>query len=298
MINYTWLFFALLAPIIFSIVQILTKYIVSNHFDDIWHYVMVYGLVNIIFLIIFPIKYVQLMPLEIMIYAIVAALLSIAGCYFYIKAVSIEEITRVIPLFRFMPLFVIIISYFFLSEKLPPLFLVAFTLIFIGSLLISVEKNALKITLRKAFYLMVASSVIYALVDVFIKKMFLTQNYWDVVTWLRLLIFFFTIILILFKWNSFKLLITKKAKPCMAALGIELLNLGALFSLFYAFSLGFVSLTTVIESFESFFVLVYALLLARWYPAILKEEFSKTIIITKVVAIILMFSGIMIIAFS
>ena len=97
MINYTWFFFALLAPILFSIVQILTKYVISKHFDDVWHY----------------------------------------GCYFYIKAVTIEEITRVIPLFRFMPLFVIIISYFYLSEKLPSLFLLAFVLIFIGSILIS-----------------------------------------------------------------------------------------------------------------------------------------------------------------
>lgn len=70
--------------------------------------------------------------------------------------------------------------------------------------------------------------------------------------------------------------------------------LGTLFSII-ATSIGFVTLVNALTSTQPFFVLLFTAFLSIFFPSILKEELSKSIISLKIIAIVLMFAGVILI---
>jgi drug/metabolite transporter (DMT)-like permease len=58
-----------------------------------------------------------------------------------------------------------------------------------------------------------------------------------------------------------------------------------------AVSLGPVTLVTALSSLQPFFVLVFALLLSRFLPGVLKEETGRSTVFLKLASIALMFAG-------
>jgi hypothetical protein len=58
-----------------------------------------------------------------------------------------------------------------------------------------------------------------------------------------------------------------------------------------AVSLGPVTLVTALSSLQPFFVLVFALLLSRFLPGVLKEETGASTVLLKPASIALMFAG-------
>jgi len=71
----------------------------------------------------------------------------------------------------------------------------------------------------------------------------------------------------------------------------ESLNLLGVLFITIATSIGYVTLVNALSSIQPFFVLLFTVLLSIFYPSILKEELSKSIIFLKILAIVLMFSG-------
>lgn len=58
-----------------------------------------------------------------------------------------------------------------------------------------------------------------------------------------------------------------------------------------ALSFGYASLVYSLSSIQPFFVLLIAVILSRFFPSILKEEVSKSIVLVKIIAIISIFIG-------
>jgi len=57
----------------------------------------------------------------------------------YFKALTVEEVSRVIPLLQLTPVFVLILSSFFLRETLKPEDYVAFGLLVLGGILFAIR---------------------------------------------------------------------------------------------------------------------------------------------------------------
>jgi len=62
-----------------------------------------------------------------------------------------------------------------------------------------------------------------------------------------------------------------------------------------AMSIGYVALVNAILSIQPFFILLFTVFLSIFYPSILKEELSKSIVSIKILAIILMFIGVILV---
>jgi len=69
---------------------------------------------------------------------------------------------------------------------------------------------------------------------------------------------------------------------------------GILFSII-ATSISYVTLVNALSSVQPFFVLLFTVLLSIFFPHIIKEEINKSIMFLKVLAIILMFIGVILV---
>ena len=200
-----------------------------------------------------------------------------------------------IPLFQLTPPFVLILSLLFLGEVLTLNYYLAFLLILSGGFLISLEKAKGVFKLRSAFWWMVLSSLIYAIQAVILKSLYVAHPFWDLTVYLGFGEFLPTPLLLLliptFRSRFIKSLSGLKPRGWMLLIFAMVFVTTASISGLWAIAAGPVTLVSVLRGFQSIFVLIYAVFLSIWFPKILKEELSKSIIGIKATAVLLMGIG-------
>ena len=224
-----------------------------------------------------------------------AGAIQLLAVFAFFQAVAKEEISRVIPLFQLTPPLVLILSFLFLGEVLTFNNYLAFVLILLGGILISLRRSARLFRIRMAFWWMFLSSSIWAVQAVILKSLYVNWPFWDLTIYLGFGEFLPSLIIILVVANvrsnvSNSLLSLKSAGWLLLIVGM-FFTAGASLTGLWAITTGPISLVSVFRGFQSVFVLIYALFLSIWLPKILKEEVSKGVLGVKFVAIILMMIG-------
>jgi uncharacterized membrane protein len=226
---------------------------------------------------------------------LLAGILTIFGAIFFFKALAKEEVSRVIPLFRFVAIFVLIFSTIFLGEKLSFSDYIAFVLIILGGFFISTRKLKDIFKIKNVFFIMLLSSLIYATYDVLIKYL---STLTDVITYFILSIAgyvigsLFLLFIPLYRKNTINT-IKKLNKKTIIFISLgEIIGLVGVFFSFTAIKLSSVSLVISLESFQPLFVLILASILSFKFPYLLKEEINKKVLLIKIVSVILMISGV------
>src|SRR3989338_8059799 len=105
-----WFLIALIAPILWSVINHIDKYILSRYEEGrgVGALLVFSSLSSIIVLPILAVVYgsqIFGLPLIDRLILLIAGLLNAAGFYFYLKAMDIEEASVVIPLFQVDPIF-------------------------------------------------------------------------------------------------------------------------------------------------------------------------------------------------
>ena len=291
-----WVIFALLSRALWATHNIVDKLLIGKYLRDSVILTLIAGIsalfLSIIIIILNGLDWIGLKPAVL---AIFAGTIQILAIFAFYKAISKEEISRVIPLFQFTAPFVLILSLLFLGEVLTRNHYLAFVLILLGGFLISLQKTKGVLKLRNAFWWMILSSLIYAIQVVNLKSLYIAHTFWDLTVYLGFGEFLPTPILLLFIVNFRDRF--AKGLSNLKPVGWTLLILSMFFiataslSGFWALTSGPVSLISVLRGFQSVFVLIYAVLFSIWLPKILKEELSKSVLGIKSIAIFLMVIG-------
>ncbi len=210
----------------------------------------------------------------------------------YLEALYAEEVSRVIPLFNLMPVFVLILSHLFLGEVLTTVQYAAFVLILLGSILISLKDGRGFFSVNsKVLLLMCVSSLIYALQLVFSKVLLMNVEF---VHGLVLIGMGYLISACFLLANG------KIRTDAFRDFSMSRRHLVVLFTLFsiiggilfyYSVMHGIPSLVSVLSGFQMVAVLAFATAISLWYPAILKEEVTPRNMALKIVSIALMLAG-------
>src|SRR3989338_10718894 len=118
----SWIFLSILAALIWSVVNIFDKYIISKLVEKPIVPVIVMGAIGLIAsAAIFIFHGFQPLSTINILLAIVAGIFYVLMTFLYFHAIKIEELSKVIPLFYLTPLFILIIAAFFLGEIFIPL---------------------------------------------------------------------------------------------------------------------------------------------------------------------------------
>ncbi len=217
-----------------------------------------------------------------------------AAFYFYTQGLFESEVSKAIALLLTFPIFVAIISHFFLSETLNSIHYVGILLAVLGAILLSVELplSLKEIKFKKGAMLMLLSSLFFAISDVLAKY---TLNFVDPVSsmFLSQITAFAIGLILLVLWKK-QVKITS-TKLLGYALFSGVLSCVAAFLYIFAYSQTLASLAAPIETVQPLFVFIMATLITIVKPQWLKENISKENMILKILAIVLLISGVLLV---
>jgi len=244
--------------------------------------------------LLIPFKGLVIPSFPLLAVSIIAGMLHLYGMFPYYKALSIEEVSRVLPLWRFIPLFVLLFSCVFIGERLTWHEGIAFLLLVAGGYLISIKNLRDPLKIGKAFYFMVFSSFLFGIHYTLAKYVYSNQPYYDGFVWIRIGAFLGAMSALSNKKYRNELILTLSSinlkitvilfvQGLLVIIGLALLN--------FAMTIGPISLVSASAGFQSIFVFLAATVLSIRYPNILQEEISKKIIVQKSFAIVLMIVG-------
>lgn len=289
-----WFVFALIATLIWSVGAILVKFVRVNYIKSPIGYLIIAAPVTLYSLVFLFFGKVQIPSTKMLLYIAITAIASFVGYWLYLTAIHEEEISRVITLYGLSPLITLILATIFLKEILTISDYLAFPLIIVGSMLISVRKLKGRFRFSHGIILVFISIFLYSIQNLFFKLA--AEVDWVSVMILRQICF----AIIPISLFVFSKEIRKKTKDDLKQLNKKRLGLlytaeimgitGIVFS-YLAIQRGPVSLVNLVHGTEGLFVIILATFLSIFIPRILKEEISRKTIGLKITAALLMLLG-------
>jgi len=287
-----WALFSILAAICWAAANTIDKYILTKWVRQPFIPVIILGLIGLIASMMVHFVYgFSFLSYSNILLALIAGIFYILMAVFYFKALKIEEVSRVIPLFYLSPLFILLFAAIFLGEVFTLLKYLGIFLLVIGAILIS-AKNLSRINLGKAFWWMILSTLALSINQLLTKHLLNFADFWTIFAYTRLgaviglipiAYIYFPELIDTVRRHGKRVVIVISTSETITILGVLLITIAA--------SIGYVTLVNALSSIQSFFVLLFAVILSIFYPAILKEEIGKSVIFQKLIAIISMFIG-------
>ncbi len=289
-----WLVFALLSPAFWGLNNVFNKFLMAKKFQGYFSLVSYLHFIDLIFAaIIFFVTPVSF-QFPYVLFAMAVSLLPLCSFWFYTKALMVEEVSRITPLFQFIPILVVVLSAIFLNEILSLQKYFGIALIVVTSLLISYRKSESGNSLSSAFKLMIPFSVVLSVYTIVLKYLLSYMDSWSIFFWMIIGSSFGVLFLLSFSKPRREFVETVPGigrKTFVAAVVSEgLYVLGTMCSLI-AMSMGYASLVSALGGLQHFFVFIFMLLLSLFVPHVLKEEINRNVVALKIFAIVLMFVG-------
>lgn len=292
-----WLFFALLAPFLYAVTTFIDKYIVSKEVKDYSALPIYIGFIGLLTGTVFWILTgFPILTLRDGLIVLLTGVLTGWSVIFYYKAISQEDASIVNILFQMFPVITLILAFIFLKETISGKQLFGFTFVLIGSILISLKKEKRKTHISAAFFLILIVDFFWAISGVLMKfalnansfSKILSYESWGIGLGALTIYFIMGSVRKAFK-KSIKT-VTKRALKVIIL--NELLYVSAKSFTFLAFSLGTVTLVSVLENTQALYSIFLGVILTKLFPSVFREQISKKDLAKKMVASSLFLLGI------
>lgn len=285
----TWIFLSILSYFLTALVIIVDKFLLSNRVKNPLVYVFYMGILNSAAFILWPFDFAVL-GLRTTLAALVSGMSFFLALFFLYSAINKGEVSRVVSVVGgISPIFLLALSYVFLGERLPVLWLISFLVLISGSFLLSLRKDG------KIFLYSFIASVFFALTFFAAKLVFLESSFLNGFVWTRIGTLFMA--LIVFSIPSFRLRITQsplKIKRRLFLFFVSNKALGAFSFLVlnYAIMLGSVAVVNALQGVQYAFIFILMFIFSFFCPRFIKEPFSLLAVTQKVSGIVLISLGV------
>ncbi len=293
-----WLILALMGTIFFSAAGVLDKFLLCSYTYDSKAYIICQVAVQQVFtvpvLILMDVDFVY--PGSVLAMALGA--MQILPSIFYLRAMQVEEASRVAAMEYFYPVFVFLGAFFFLGESLALRHYIGGSLLIISVLLISCKFKSSSSNctsmISPALRPFISYWIVMAIYCIALKYLLASMNEWQ-----------------LYTWSSFGNLIA--ALPLLASPDVRrdvqsflrrgnsaiggliseetFMFLGLIFSIF-AYALGSVALVTSIGALQPILTLVLVVVIGLVLPGRVKEELDGNSLFQKSLSFIMVIIGI------
>lgn len=296
-----WYLFALVTPALYSFSNFVDKYLIEKKIKEPMAITAVASLISGLFgvLISLVIGFVNLGLFQISL-LIFAGILLTFYLWPYFKAMKLEDASRIVPLFQFIPVFTLILSTIILKETLTLKQIIGFILVVVAGISLSAEKLEGKMFRpRKALWFMLLASFMYGLVAILFRFVVKEASFWTTLSYEYIgsgiggiLLFFIPRV---------RKSIFAEIQQIKSSAGIITFNnciaIIAQMSESYAVSLVAVPLVNLIGSIQPLFSLGEGYVLTKKFPNIIKEDISKKVITNKLISIVLICCGLYLVYF-
>jgi len=231
---------------------------------------------------------------------ILEAFIYVVGLYCLFYALEHFEVSKIIPTIgATQPIFIALLSLlFFGSQFLSGREIIAFVVLLLGSILISIDKNP-KIT-KRSLQVGILASFFFSLDFIFSKFVFNDLSFWPGFIWMRIFSFVFVLFFLFDK--GFK-------KEMKEDIGVNNKKTGTLFiftqasggaaNILQSLSISLVpaaylAIMNSMKGIQYVFLFLMVVFVSNFLPNVLKEELSKKIILQKIISIIVIGLGLII----
>ncbi len=289
-----WLFFALIGTVSLANTAILDKFILSRYTRDATTYlvslIFVQQLFAFLVLIFRGFEFVY--PLSFI--AFLAGSFQVVLWVSYLRALKVEDVSRVTPLVFIYPLFVFGAAALFLGDILTPSRYAGGILLVVSAFLVSYkpEKAKAPLVLSPAVKYLFFFWVFVALYAVTAKYLLNFIDEWHLYFWSSLGNLVFCIPLLGKRMTRMETrALLQKSGALGAILLEEVFDFTGRIGFLFAYSLGSVALVASVNALQPLIVLVYVIILSLFMPGMLKEEISRETLVFKFSAVILVVAG-------
>jgi drug/metabolite transporter (DMT)-like permease len=299
-----WFFLALIAPFLWAIVNHVDKYLLSNEFNGrSINSLMIFS--TLIGVFVLPIAYlvdpsIFAISSRNALLLIAVGIMSAIAIALYLYALEEEETSIVVALFQTIPLFGALFAYIMLGETLTTGQLFGCLIIVLGSVLITAEFNEdKKIRFKKkVLYLMLGSAALFGFYETLFKAAALDESFWVSTFWehIGLVVVAITLLIVPRYRKDFIALASTNGKKIISLnVGSEVLTIAGNILVNYAMMLAPVALVLTTSSVQPLIVFIMGIAMTMFFPRITQERISKKHILQKVLAICILFVGVVMI---
>jgi bacterial/archaeal transporter family protein len=293
-----WAIFAILSAIIFAISNILEKFIIDKKIKNSLTLFISGSFVRIIIVAILAF-FVPLSGISFstILLSVLAGCLSGLTFIFLYQALVKEDVSRVVAIYHIFPIFVAILAFVFLAEKISWLKGIAILITVLGAILISFKKDKLsqKVKIKKVFFVVLGAVLAEAILEVIDKHVLTNINPWQL-----FIIGYtaeFTIALFIFtffpKIRQETQQIFSRFHNFLPILGMHLIYFLASALFLFAALFGPITSVSVITTSQPLFVFILTLVLSLHFPHILEERLDRKTVLVKTISIILIVIGVL-----
>lgn len=231
------------------------------------------------------------------VWLLLGGVLNISGTICYLYAVNQDDASAVVPLFQLNPVFALILGWTFLGETLSIAQLTGFLLVFFGVLVVSFDIRGGEMKLRKGvILLMVAATLFFSTNTIIFKSIALEQSFLPSMFWEYTALVLVGLLLFTFVGSYRRQFLSLFEQGAVSIISLNILNeitgvLGYML-ISYASLLAPVALVAVVGGTQPFFLFVFGALFTLLAPKFIKENLARHVVIQKLVAAVIIFSGI------
>lgn len=290
-----WVLLAIISHFFWAVVNVGEKYLVCKRFQNPFLYLVLAFWVGPVVLLLAPFVDFYVPDLFILAWIALAGVGYFIGCSFYIKAMQIEEVTRINVWWNLISIFNLIIAWSVIGEKLDVREIVAFVILVLAALVASVHFQGFKFKISKALVLMSFACFSISICDVIIK--YVSRFVPFSITFIYLSLSLTIASFVYFLFPKFRDSFRTERKNfgwglLLLVVGMTILSkIGLVFNV-WALTLGPVALVASLEGVQVIFVFIMAVLLSIFLPRIIKEELDRKNLFLKLLALVLMLGGI------
>lgn len=296
---FSWLIIAIVAYLFFSLSFFGDKLMLSGH-QNAKLYTFYVGMLSLVVIFLIPFVRLEIPNFFTIFWIALAAITSLAGIYSMFVALEKFEVSKVMPTIGgLQPLFILVLTWVFWGfQNISIWQYVAFGLLLLGSLVISVEKKPSLTT--QYLKLTLFSSFMFSLNYVFSKLVFEALPFLEGVIWILIFTFIFVLPMLL-DGNMRSQIFTRKSTFNRRAGVIFLLTQlsGGVANLLQSLAISlapvaYLAIVNALKGVQYVFLFLLTLLFSIFFPRIFKEKISKKVLAQKIVSIAIIATGLVI----
>lgn len=292
-----WIAIALIPPLLHSFANVLDNYMANKLSKNVWTLTFYSSSFGVLFLpFIFLIERPSLPPFHLLPFIGLIALLEVFYLWPYYKALQNDDTSVVTSLFDLGKIFVPLLAFLIVGEKLSSVQYIGFFVIILGSALLTLSHHG-KLRLNRSFFYMLLCSVLLSFEAVLYKYIFTSVDWSTGFVWPTIFSFGIVLCFLLVPKQRRDIhLQFKKFENKISIFALEeLLTFGGSAVAVFVISRIPVTLEEGISSFQPLFVLLAAMLFKPFFPSLFREHIDRRNVFHKLILFAVMIVGIVLV---
>ncbi|HTL39537.1 MAG TPA: EamA family transporter [Methylomirabilota bacterium] len=288
-----WIFIAIVAYLLLALNGVADKFLLTKAVGDPGVYAFYVSVTSLAVLILFPFGLHLLTPENYLIAAFGGMCFTFA-LYFFYSSIQKASISRILPIEGgLVPFFTLILAYITGIDTLNHTQLVAFALLVIGAVLIDFKKTRRgwePLALRDT----VLAGLLFALSFILTKYTFNQAGFVSGLIWSRLGLTVGAGVMLAIpstRKGIFSAPRNTSNKNKLLFYSSHLAGSAGSFLQNYAIALGSVVIVNALQGVQFVFILLLSVTFSKFFPQIIKEDIHGKILVQKIIAIILITTG-------